>query len=188
MSQETDQLSQVFNFLAQATRYPQADWFNSDFLAVLNTFLTGLQVEADQFDIPTDVSPQFLEDVQVDYTRLFINGNPHVIAPPYGSMYIDGSLNDTTADVTRTFYREHGFDTTTQEFPDHLTTELEFLSLQFKEDHVVAEEFIDKLFLPWFTPFSEKVLAEAATGYIKVVIELIDFFTRTETDAEEAAA
>lgn len=188
MPQETEQLSQVFNFLAQATRYPKADWFNSEFLTVLNSFLSQLQVDPDQFDIPSDVSEQFLEDVQVDYTRLFINGYPHVIAPPYGSMYIDGSLNDTTADITRNFYRQHGFDTTTQEFPDHLTTELEFLSLQFQEDQAVAEEFIEKLLLPWFEPFRDKVLAEASTGYIKVVIELIDFFTRVENDSEEVAA
>ncbi len=187
MSQEADQLSRVFNFLAQATRYPQADWFNTEFLTVLNSFLKQLEVDSGQYDLPAEVSEQFLEDVQVDYTRLFINGNPHVIAPPYGSMYIDGSLNDTTADVTRTFYRKHGFDTTTQEFPDHLTTELEFLSLEFKEDNGVAQEFIKKLFLPWFEIFRDKVLAEAATDYNKVVVDLIDFFTRPETEAAELA-
>ncbi|MDA3969840.1 MAG: molecular chaperone TorD family protein [Desulfobulbaceae bacterium] len=188
MSQESEQLSQVFNFLAQATRYPQAEWFNADFLAVLHSFLAQLEVEADEVDLPLEVTPQFLEDVQVDYTRLFINGHPKVIAPPYGSMYIDGSLNDTTADVTRKFYREHGFDTTTNEFPDHLTTELEFLSLQFKEDEAVAHEFIEKLFLPWFVTFRDIVLAEAKTGYIQVVIELIDFFTKKEIEFDQAVA
>lgn len=188
MNQETEQLSQVFNFLAQATRYPKADWFNAEFLAVLKSFLKQLEVDPSDFDIPEKVSPEYLEDIQVDYTRLFINGNPHVIAPPYGSMYIDGSLNDTTADVTRNFYRSHGFDTTTKEFPDHITTELEFLSLQYQEDKEVAEEFIEKLFLPWFTMFRDKVIAEASSGYIKIVIELIDFFTRLENDTEEVAA
>lgn len=187
MSQETDQLSHVFNFLAQATRYPQDDWFNTEFLTVLNSFLKQLGVDSDQYNLPTQVSEQFLEDVQVDYTRLFINGNPHVISPPYGSMYIDGSLNDTTADLTRTFYRQHGFDTTTQEFPDHITTELEFLSLEFKEDPDVAQEFIEKLFLPWFATFKDRVLTEAATNYIRVIIDLIDFFTRPETEASELA-
>ncbi len=188
MSNETDQLSQIFNFLAQATRYPKTDWFNTDFLTALHSFLTQLEVDSNTFDIPTAMNQQFLENVQVDYTRLFINGYPKVVAPPYGSMYIDGSLNDTTADITRSFYRKHGFDTTTQEFPDHLTTELEFLSLQFTQDKDVAEAFIEKLFLPWFTPFKDIVLAEAETDYIKVVIELIDFFTRVEVDTDQATA
>lgn len=188
MSQESEQLSQVFSFLAQATRYPEAEWFNSDFLAVLHSFLDQLQVDADEFTIPVDISDQFLEDVQVDYTRLFINGYPKVIAPPYGSMYIDGSLNDTTADVTRKFYRENGFDTTTIEFPDHLTTELEFISLVYKEDIDKAEEFIEKLFVPWFVIFRDIVLAEAKTGYVKIVIELIDFFTKKEIDFDQAVA
>lgn len=188
MSQESEQLSQVFNFLAQASRFPAPDWFNNEFLDVLHSFLKQLEVDSNQYAIPTEVTDQFLEDVQVDYTRLYINGYPHVIAPPYGSMYMDGSLNDTTADLTRDYYRKHGFDTTTQEFPDHLTTELEFISLQFIENQAVAEEFIAKLFLPWFRIFKEKVLADADTDYMKIVIELIDFFTRSEADSEEAAA
>ncbi len=188
MTQETDQLSHVFNFLAQATRYPKAEWFNTDFLSVLHSFLTQLEVDASEFDIPLEISDQFLEDVQVDYTRLFINGVPKVVAPPFGSVYIDGSLNGTTADVTLAFYRQHGFETITREFPDHLTTELEFLSLQFKEDREVAEEFIEKLLLPWFTTFRDLVLKEAETGYIRVVIELIDFFIREESDSDQVAA
>ncbi len=188
MTQGSEQLSQVFNFLAQATRYPKPEWFNAQFLAVLHSFLEQLQVKPQEFDIPEDVTPQYLEDIQVDYTRLFINGIPKVVAPPYGSMYLDGSLNDTTADKTLQFYRENGFDTTTNEFPDHLTTELEFISLQYQENERVAEEFIEKLFLPWFEIFRDTVLAEAQCGYIKIIIELIDFFTKKEADADQTAA
>ncbi len=173
------QLSEIYKFLAQAIRYPEKEWFTADFMAAYTSLLSSLEWP-ERDELVSTVSSQYLEDVQVEYTRLFINAIPHVIAPPYGSVFIDGSLNGVTADLTRKYYREHGFDTTTNEFPDHLVTELDFLALLEEEKPGSSEEFLARLFRPWFSQFRDKVLAESADIYLTTTIRLIDFFTCAE--------
>ncbi len=178
------QLSEIYKFLAQAIRYPEKDWYNADFLSVYSTLLEGLGwPEKDQ--LPTDVSEQFLEDVQVEYTRLFINAVPHVVAPPYGSIFIDGGLNGVTADRTREYYREHGFDITSNEFPDHIVTELDFMALLEEGQAGSSEEFLARLFRPWFDKFKKQVLAGSDDLYITTTIKLIDFFTCVEEEGDD---
>ncbi|MEN8140773.1 MAG: molecular chaperone TorD family protein [Thermodesulfobacteriota bacterium] len=176
-------LADIYKFLAQAIRYPEADWFNDEFLAVYHTLLEGLEWP-EGAQVPTKVDEQSLEDVQVEYTRLFINAVPHVVAPPYGSVFIDGSLNGVTADQTRKYYREHGFDITSNEFPDHIVTELDFVALLEEGEEGSSEEFLAQLFRPWFDQFRAKVLEESQDAYISTTIKLIDFFTREEEEGD----
>ena len=53
-------------------------------------------------------SDDLIEELQIEYTRLFINGVPHVVAPPYGSVYLDKSLQGLHVAKTLTYYREKG--------------------------------------------------------------------------------
>ena len=70
-----------------------------------------------------------LEDLQVEYTRLFINGVPHVAAPPYGSVYLEKTLRGKYSDEILTYYRSLGYNLTENaDLPDSLIHQLEFLS------------------------------------------------------------
>lgn len=186
---EPIRLAEIYRFLAQAMRYPETSWFNDDFLSVFKELLVQLEWHDQSNALPEQITDQILEDIQVDHTRLFINGVPHVVAPPYASIYIDGTLNSTSADKTREYYRKNGFDITTREFPDHLVTELDFVASLEDEEEGSSEEFLRLFFRPWFSQFRERVLSEAVEPYIKATVELIVFFTRheTEADSEQAA-
>ena len=129
-----------------------------------------------------DGSADPIEDLQVEYTRLFINGVPHVVAPPYGSVYMDKALQGTFAGNTLEFYREKGFGMEENaDFPDHLIHELEFLSLLADENDLTGEEeFLNKLFRPWYGMFLARVTEGAHHPYYRVVVQLIDFFTKEE--------
>ena len=129
-----------------------------------------------------DNSNDYLEDLQVEYTRLFINGMPHVIAPPYGSVYMDQSLQGAFAGDTLAFYREKGFGMDEKaDLPDHLIHELEFLSLLAEDnDSDGEEEFLKKLFRPWYSKFHPRVTEGAHHPFYRVVVQLIDFFTKEE--------
>jgi TorA maturation chaperone TorD len=185
---EPIRLAEIYRFLAQTMRYPEASWFNDDFLSVFKELLVQLEWHDQSNALPEQITGQILEDIQVDHTRLFINGVPHVVAPPYASIYIDGTLNSTTADKTREYYRKNGFDITTREFPDHLVTELDFVASLEDEKEGSSEEFLRLFFRPWFGQFRERVLSEAVDPYIKATVELIDFFTRSETEADSEQA
>ncbi len=69
------------------------------------------------------------EKLQTDHAALFV-GPFELIAPPYGSVYLDGRhmlMGDSTMEVQQ-LYRLAGLSLTTREVPDHITLELEFAS------------------------------------------------------------
>ena len=59
--------------------------------------------------------------------------------------------------------------------------ELEFLShLAAEGDQAGEQEFLEQLFRTWFPAFRDRVLQEARHSYYRMVINLIDFFTKEE--------
>ena len=165
-------------------QYPDAKWMNDDFFKVFYNLLGTLGGVEDgvSIKIKIDKSKDPIEDLQVEYTRLFINGVPHVIAPPYGSVYMDQSLQGAFAGDTLAFYRDKGFGMDENaDLPDHLIHELEFLSLLAEENDFDGEEkFLTTLFRPWYTKFQTKVTEGAHHPFYRVVVQLIDFFTKEE--------
>lgn len=182
-SDEPVSLAEMYRFLAQAMRYPESSWFNDDFLSVFKELLDQLHWHDRKEALPSQVTDANLEDLQVDYTRLFINAIPHVIAPPYASIYIDGTLNSITSEKTREYYQKKGFDITTNEFADYLVTELDFMALMEEEKEGSSEEFLRLYFRPWFSSFRDRVYEEVVDPYISAVVAAIDFFTQDETEA-----
>lgn len=177
-------LSEIYRFLAQSMRYPDSDWLNDQYWAVLTTLLEELewQKAIDNLSNARTEASDFLEDLQVEHTRLFINALPSVLAPPYASVYIgtDGSLYGPFAEKTKAFYRQKGYSLAQDDLPDHIVYELEFLAILSEEDQEACEEFLKTLFLPWFPQFCERVLSEAQHTFYPVMVQLIDFFTRQE--------
>jgi TorA maturation chaperone TorD len=73
-----------------------------------------------------------LQDLRVDYTRLFL-GPVAALARPYGSVWLEGPdklIQDSTKAVLA-LYADGGFDTDDdfRDVPDHVAAELEFLYL-----------------------------------------------------------
>ena len=108
-----------------------------------------------------------------EYTRLFIHAFPHVIAPPYGSIYLkkEGLVSaKTTSEVLR-FYHEAGFTLKEdlKDLPDHIAHELEFMGILAGEESqasgnekIKLEEiqmnFLSRFILPWVPTFCDKVV------------------------------
>ena len=107
-----------------------------------------------------------------EYTRLFINAFPHVIAPPYGSFYLEkeGLVSAKTTSEVLHFYHEAGFTFKEDlyDLPDHITHELKFMEMLAGEESLASgsekiklEEiqmnFLSRFILPWVPTFCEKV-------------------------------
>ncbi|MBC8318662.1 MAG: molecular chaperone TorD family protein [Desulfobulbaceae bacterium] len=187
MSEEQQNITlvEIYRFLAQSMRYPEADWLDDTYWSVLTTLLTELEwhEELNELTTPRNNIADQLEDLQVEHTRLFINAVPHVLAPPYASVYahVDGSLYGPIAEKTKKFYGEKGYSLSQNDIPDHIVYELEFLAILADQDPEACEEFLKILFLPWFPLFQERVLAAAKLPFYPVMVKLIDFFTRQES-------
>ena len=181
-------LSDFYLFLSRTMRYPEADFFTDEFLDAYENLLAKLDLreEQERLHAVREEDDNLLQTLKVEYTRLFINAVPHVIAPPYASIYQDGDhdLQGKTTEKTRDFYREHGYDiTSTAEPADHICFELEFLAGLARDGKFEEEEqFLHQLFRPWFPSFRDRVLEGAAHPYYTISVRLIDLFTRKDRE------
>ncbi len=130
-----------------------------------------------------------------EYTRLFINAFPHVVAPPYGSIYLEKAglfYGKTTLELLR-FYQEIGF--TLREdlkgLPDHITHELEFMGILAGDESqaswnekIKLEEtqmnFLSRFILPWVPTFCEKVAEHSRYPFYRYLGNLTKEFINFE--------
>lgn len=180
---ETVLLPDVYRFLAQSMHYPEPSWFNETYFSVLFPLLSelGWDSELQKLSSARQNVPDFINELRVDHTRLFINAVPHVLAPPYGSVYLsaEGTLYGPSTDLTKNFYRERGVELASlSEIPDHIVCELDFLAMLAEQGRTDDEqEFLRTLFRPWFVIFRDIVATQSELPFYPVIVKLIDFFT-----------
>jgi TorA maturation chaperone TorD len=64
--------------------------------------------------------------LETEYVRLFINAMPEVPCPPYGSVYLEGTVMGASTLRVIEIYRKYGM--ATDELADHIAVECEFLA------------------------------------------------------------
>ncbi len=71
-----------------------------------------------------------LEEVQAEYTRLFISAYPALLCPPYESYYREGIVYGNASTEVGEWYQERGLRFAYEgEPPDFISAELDFLAL-----------------------------------------------------------
>ncbi len=92
-----------------------------------------------------------LEELQTEYTRLFVSSYPTLECPPYESFYREGLVYGESSVEVREIYESRGLEYThLSEPPDHVSVELEFLALT--DD----QEFFERM-KEWIFEFTERV-------------------------------
>ena len=178
-------LSKFYLFLSQLMCFPEEHLLTDEFLDVYEYWLKEFDMSKEhQLFLECRKEDNLLETLQIEYTRLFINAIPHLIAAPYASVYqkSDQDLQGKITEKTRDFYREQGFDiVNTAEPADHIRFELEFLAALTSSNKTEEEEqFLQQLFRPWFTQFKARVVEGAKHPYYAMAVEIIDQFTRED--------
>lgn len=186
MHDSSQHIATLYRFCAHSMQYPESEWLTDQYLESLFSLLKVLDADKEIESIKQFFrnSPDPIEELQIEHTRLFINGFPHVVAPPYGSVYLDKSLQGKHAEKTMEFYAKHGFHLKDNaDLPDHLIHELEFLSLLADSDNQEAEaEFLHTLFRPWFNKFSSRVQLESNSQFYLVIVQFIDYLTKEDNE------
>lgn len=181
-------LADIYRFLGRSLAYPDQAWLAEGQPAALAELLGELGWEAAIRELRSlPAAPaELLEALRIEHTRLFINAFPATVAPPYGSVHLPGGgmLNTAFTEKTRAVYRRHGFDLAgVADLADYLPLELEFLALLGEAgEEAASEEFLSECFRPWFGGFRDRVLAGAELPFYRIVVELIDFFTKEEEE------
>ena len=176
----------LYRFCAQSMQYPDPQWFSESYLSSLYKLLDALGGETDKklLQVAFARSTDVLEELQVEYTRLFINGVPHVAAPPYGSVYMNKTLRGKYSEDILYYYRSLGYDLVARaDLPDSLIHQLEFLSFLAEDRNREAEEeFLARFFIPWYPLFAARVKEDAKHPFYQIIISFIDFFTQEEEE------
>jgi TorA maturation chaperone TorD len=141
-----------------------------------------------------------LQDLQVDYTALFLSPTGPA-AMPYESFWVGGKdpmRRQEATDEVRRFYAEAGFeiDAEFQDLPDHIAAELELLfALIFREararaagdpaDELAATElrlrFLRSHLGRWVAQFTAALRAEADTDFYRTLAHLTQRFVSAES-------
>ena len=182
----SEHVAMLYRFCAQSMQYPDASWFNDQYREKLQLLLSTLggDDQCQELEKSFAGSSDILEEVQVEHTRLFINGVPHVAAPPYASVYMEKTLRGPYSDKILHFYNTSGYDLKAgADLPDSIIHQLEFLSFIVGDQNSEGEiEFLSQFFLPWFPVFATRVKEEAQHPFYPIIISLIDFFTKEEEE------
>jgi TorA maturation chaperone TorD len=108
-----------------------------------------------------------------EYKRLFTDAFPQVIAPPYGSFYLErnGLVSEKATSEVQRFCHEAGFTLKEdlRDLPDHIVHELEFMGILASEEgqamgneKIKLEEiqmnFLSRFILPWVPAFCNTVV------------------------------
>lgn len=137
-----------------------------------------------------------LKALVVDFSRLFV-GPFKLLAPPYGSIYLEHSqtiMGDSTIDV-RDRYRQEGLKIDLKEAPDHIAIELEFMYfLGFQEIKAIGNsdtkkaksylrkqaDFLDIHLCKWVPQFTDKIEQGAQTEFYKNLAKITKLFIQSD--------
>jgi TorA maturation chaperone TorD len=115
-----------------------------------------------------DATSASLKALQAEYVRLFINALPELPCPPYGSFYIEGALMGESTVRLRNLHLSYGLQT--DEMPDHVAVELEFMALlgAFSEEAASVRqdyEFVLDHLRRWLPSFLDRVEEHDRIGF-----------------------
>ncbi len=137
----------VYRFLARCFSYPDSgllEFFDS---TVVEEFLeSGVYLGLGTAEKIARISGWLeeytsrqaaLQELEKEYTRLFINAHPRVVVPPYSSVYLNRDRQVwglSTAEAVRMYEAAGlGIATDFHDIPDHIAAELEFASYLIEE-------------------------------------------------------
>ncbi len=144
-----------------------------------------------------------LKSLSVDFAELFV-GPFKLLAPPYGSVYLEDSMmmGDSTVDV-RNCYESEGLDIVIKDAPDHIAIELEFMyflvarqieairdaSLQAVQScRLKQSSFLQAHLGRWLPEFVEKVQKNARTEFYSRLAGLTAAFVQNDMNTLAADA
>jgi len=200
------QRSNIYNFLSLIyAKEPEKELLDEIITPDFLNILSELGIEFGD-NVLTTPSEELLEDLTIEYTRLFLGPGPHI--SPHESVYVGGCRDkdqkigslwgDATVEVKDMIedlgygYREeyHGI-------PDHLAVELELMgNLTAREHDMLAEQnlqegvkcllqekqFLNEHLSRWISEFCGQVMENADHVFYREIARLTRDYILTDTE------
>lgn len=197
----------VYRLLAACYYSPTPALLEENCCGSLASLLAGVSPEAAQHaeDAAALGGKNSLQALKVEHARLFI-GPFQLVAPPYGSIHLDGArtvMGDSTARVAA-FYHSCGLHLADDfhELPDHFAVELEFMSyLAFKQRQAQVSsdkeeasrcvsmqlEFLERFLVPWLEPFTSAIINDGEAPFYVALARCTSAFITADFEALSCA-
>lgn len=179
----------IYRLLAACYYSPSPALLEENCCTAMASLMESVSPDAAQYaaTASVEVGNSSLGALAVEHARLFI-GPFQLVAPPYGSIYLDDAktvMGDSTARVA-SFYHSCGLHLADDfhELPDHFAVELEFMSfLAFKQREAEAsghkeeaalfvdlqKEFLDRFLMPWLEPFTFAIINDGEAPFYQAI-------------------
>jgi len=193
----------IYRLLAACYYPPAPALLEENCCATMASLMEGVAPDAARYaaDASVAVGSSSLDALAVEHARLFI-GPFQLVAPPYGSIYLDDAktvMGDSTARAA-SFYHSCGLHLADDfhELPDHFAVELEFMSyLAFKQREAEAsghkdeaarfldlqKEFLDRFLMPWLEPFTYAIINDGEAPFYQAIARCTAAFVNIDYTA-----
>ena len=145
-------------FLSQAMAYP-----DKNFLKALSEIKNKYSVDFSFMNKLLEIAEkENLNELQAEYTHLFISGFPKTPCPPYESFFLEGRLFGNANMIVRNIYSKWAMEVEPA-LADHLATEFEFLAFlkaleetsdSFNDSNKTMVNFFKEHILNWVPKFA----------------------------------
>jgi TorA maturation chaperone TorD len=139
---------------------------------------------------------------EAERVRLFVNAPGGVPAPPYGSWWLEETLQGRSTEEVAAFYRQEGLQSSGGAGPaDYLPAELEFLHFLLQHQRAARvtrsesleqqgreseRQFLERFLLPWLPAFCSGARQATADPFWLSVFDLLEAFIAGEVEATGA--
>ena len=168
-----------FKFLSQCLAFP-----NEAFIPALREALEKIEANRDELlTIIAAFEHEETEPLQAEYTRLFLNGYPRTVCPPYESVYLEKRMHGEAAVAVAAAYAEWEM-SVEPGLIDHLATELEFLAFLASAESLgnavsedarnASERFTQQHMSRWTPQFTADLQAGAKLDAYRMLGEVME--------------
>ncbi len=141
-----------------------------------------------------------LEELMIEHSKLFL-GPDKLLAPPYGSYYIDDkvTMGESTREVIDIYEKlDLKLSDKFKDLPDHIALELNFMSYLSEQQLILTEEhqdadseenvlkwqkyFLENYLITWYEPFVDNIKNNFASDYYNELADILAYYLARECE------
>ena len=132
-------------------------------------------VTEDSFhNILSKVDSKNIENLQGEYTRLFVSGYPSTPCPPYFSAFKTGLVVSDHTDALYDIYDKYGIEIPEGQFPDFIPILMEFMVLLLSNNQDEESKTFYNKYISWLSEYSQNVKRNSKMDYFNLTSEKLD--------------
>ena len=128
------------------------------------------------------IDDKSFENLQGEYTRLFVTGYPKTPCSPYYSAYKTGLVVSEHTDILYNLYAKYGIEIPDEQFPDFIPILMEFMVLLLSNNKIEEAKSFHSKYITWLLVFSETIKDNTNIEYFNLISQNISNLLKMSTN------